>query len=135
MLLVQNILVAFIVILCLWLSSAEKTSGEKSRRERRKEARLAKNKKKFDSWVQHKVIYHKNIYIKEGERERVFVCLNYISFVFCLLCAFSVSAAYSCCFCVCSNPPNQGKLRWIWSPHVGGNWKMITSIRRIKTIY
>lgn len=32
----------------------EKSSGEKSRRERRKEARLAKNKKKFDSWVQHK---------------------------------------------------------------------------------
>ncbi|XP_027177382.1 nucleolar MIF4G domain-containing protein 1 [Coffea eugenioides] len=32
----------------------EKTSGEKPRRERRKEARLAKNKRKFDSWVQHK---------------------------------------------------------------------------------
>ncbi|KAL3535970.1 hypothetical protein ACH5RR_004431 [Cinchona calisaya] len=31
----------------------DKNSGEKSRREHRKEARLAKNKKKFDSWVQH----------------------------------------------------------------------------------
>ncbi|CAI9097492.1 OLC1v1033931C2 [Oldenlandia corymbosa var. corymbosa] len=29
------------------------STGEKSRRERRKEARLAKNKKKFDSWVHH----------------------------------------------------------------------------------
>ncbi|KAG8376867.1 hypothetical protein BUALT_Bualt09G0108700 [Buddleja alternifolia] len=31
----------------------EEKSSDKSRRERRKEARLAKNKKKFDSWVQH----------------------------------------------------------------------------------
>lgn len=31
----------------------DKESGNKSRRERRKEARLEKNKKKFDSWVQH----------------------------------------------------------------------------------
>ncbi|XP_051131471.1 uncharacterized protein LOC127251695 isoform X2 [Andrographis paniculata] len=31
----------------------EEEHNEKSRRERRKEARLAKNKKKFDSWVQH----------------------------------------------------------------------------------
>ncbi|KAI3706156.1 hypothetical protein L1987_76414 [Smallanthus sonchifolius] len=30
-----------------------KDSGDKTRRERRKEARLEKNKKKFDSWVQH----------------------------------------------------------------------------------
>ncbi|XP_011094159.1 nucleolar MIF4G domain-containing protein 1 isoform X1 [Sesamum indicum] len=31
----------------------EEKPSDKSRRERRKEARLAKNKKKFDSWVQH----------------------------------------------------------------------------------
>ncbi|KAL8480332.1 hypothetical protein ACS0TY_027032 [Phlomoides rotata] len=30
-----------------------KPTGDKSRKERRKEARLAKNQKKFDSWVQH----------------------------------------------------------------------------------
>ncbi|KAK3002478.1 hypothetical protein RJ639_022122 [Escallonia herrerae] len=35
-------------------STADENSATKSRRERRKEARLEKNKKKFDSWVQHK---------------------------------------------------------------------------------
>lgn len=34
---------------------ADSKSGDKSRRERRKEARLEKNKKKFDSWVDHQV--------------------------------------------------------------------------------
>ncbi|KAL2533383.1 MIF4G domain-containing protein/MA3 domain-containing protein [Abeliophyllum distichum] len=34
----------------------DKNSSNISRRERRKEARLSKNKKKFDSWVQHQVI-------------------------------------------------------------------------------
>lgn len=36
---------------------AEGNSGEKSRRERRKEARLTKSKTKFNSWVHHQVIY------------------------------------------------------------------------------
>ncbi|KAK2984666.1 hypothetical protein RJ640_006649 [Escallonia rubra] len=35
-------------------STADENSAAKSRRERRKEARLEKNRKKFDSWVQHK---------------------------------------------------------------------------------
>lgn len=42
--------------LLLWFySAADSKAADKSRRERRKEARIEKNKKKFGSWIQHHV--------------------------------------------------------------------------------
>lgn len=48
-----------------------KETGNKSRKERRKEARLDKNKKKFDSWVQHHQLQKKKKSSKNQKTENM----------------------------------------------------------------
>lgn len=43
------------VIFCAFGMNVDIKVADKSRRDRRKEARLEKNKKKFTSWVDHQV--------------------------------------------------------------------------------